>query len=214
VKQKSIHFLYRTTCSLSGKYYVGIHSTNKLNDGYLGSGKHVNASIAKYGPEYFTREILCFGTRDYVKDLEIAYVNEQLLADPQCMNHALGGQGGRSVALCKSKESHALSHVKASLTRSGRTKENHLGVKTQSLSLTGRSKETHEGYKKISQFRKTLTGEKAPNSKLSDVQKEEICRLDGLNTSPKEIQKLYPFMTISGIKTLIYRNRSKNYARR
>jgi hypothetical protein len=203
------HFLYRTTCLINDKYYVGIHSTESLNDGYLGSGRHIKAAIRKYGDDKFEREILCFGTRDYIKDLEIAYVNEQLLMDPMCMNHALGGQGGSSVSLCRTKESYIHSHVKACITKKGRTKENHLGIKTQAEKLRGRSKDTHQGYKKVSEFRKTRIGEQASNVKLTDVQRIEIYALWKSKVHPREIQKCYQFMTISGIKTSIYREKAK-----
>jgi hypothetical protein len=37
-----LHFVYKTI-SLSGKYYIGRHSTNNINDGYFGSGKWVRS---------------------------------------------------------------------------------------------------------------------------------------------------------------------------
>lgn len=36
---KKYHFLYKTTNLLNSKVYYGMHSTNDLNDGYLGSGR-------------------------------------------------------------------------------------------------------------------------------------------------------------------------------
>ena len=35
------HFVYETTNLINGKKYIGKHSTDDLNDGYLGSGKAI-----------------------------------------------------------------------------------------------------------------------------------------------------------------------------
>ena len=37
------HFVYQTTNTINNKIYIGIHSTNDINDGYQGSGLHLNA---------------------------------------------------------------------------------------------------------------------------------------------------------------------------
>ena len=43
---------------LNDKYYVGMHSTSNLKDGYLGSGKSLRYAIRKYGEENFKIEII------------------------------------------------------------------------------------------------------------------------------------------------------------
>jgi hypothetical protein len=51
------NYTYKIT-STSGKYYVGRHSTNNINDGYIGSGKWVRnikdkSKLSKKILEYF-----------------------------------------------------------------------------------------------------------------------------------------------------------------
>ena len=52
------HIIYKTTNLINGKIYVGMHSTDNLNDGYLGSGWILKQVIKKYGKENFKREVL------------------------------------------------------------------------------------------------------------------------------------------------------------
>jgi hypothetical protein len=48
-KEHDYHYIYKTTNLLNGNFYVGMHSTSDLNDGYLGSGVRVTRSIKKHG---------------------------------------------------------------------------------------------------------------------------------------------------------------------
>lgn len=74
-----------------------MHSTNDLNDGYVGSGKRLWYSIKKYGLENFKCEILEFSPdRSSLKKREKDIVNEDTLNDHMCMNLKLGGEGGFS----------------------------------------------------------------------------------------------------------------------
>ena len=92
---KKYHFIYKTTNLFNDKYYVGMHSTNNLKDGYLGSGKRLRYSIRKYGVENFKLDILeWFDSRKLLVEREIQLVNEDLLKDEMCLNLCLGGQGG------------------------------------------------------------------------------------------------------------------------
>ena len=93
--EKKYHYIYKTTNLINEKYYVGMHSTNKLDDGYLGSGYKLRRSINKHGKENFKMEILeFFSDRSSLSDREKQLVNEELLKEPMCMNLVFGGQGG------------------------------------------------------------------------------------------------------------------------
>jgi hypothetical protein len=91
------HFLYKTTNLINGKYYYGMHSTKKLDDGYLGSGKYLRRSINKYGIENFKIEILdFFENREDLCVAEKKLITETILFDINCMNLKPGGFGGFS----------------------------------------------------------------------------------------------------------------------
>jgi NUMOD3 motif len=94
-KEKTIHYLYKTTCNVNGRYYVGMHSTNNLEDGYMGSGRRLRASMRKYGIENFNKEILeFFETREMLVEAEIKAITPEMITDKNCMNLMGGGTGG------------------------------------------------------------------------------------------------------------------------
>ena len=94
-KEYKYHFIYKTTNIKNGKFYIGMHSTNNLEDGYLGSGKRLKNSIRYYGKGNHIREILEFLLdRTSLKDREREIINEKLLGDPLCINLMEGGEGG------------------------------------------------------------------------------------------------------------------------
>ena len=81
------HFIYKTVCIITNKYYIGMHSTPNLNDGYIGSGKIIKSSILKYGKSLHSFEILEFvDTLESLVLREKEIVNKDLLKDPLCMN--------------------------------------------------------------------------------------------------------------------------------
>lgn len=83
------HFIYKTTHT-NGKYYIGRHSTDNLNDGYIGSGRWVSQIKKK---EMLTREILEFvDSFDELVELETVYLKEHY-GNSKCMNMSNASTG-------------------------------------------------------------------------------------------------------------------------
>ena len=93
--EKKYHVIYKTTNTITGRYYIGMHSTNKLDDGYLGSGRRLKYSVKKYGRDNHTVEILehC-SDRTSLIEKEKEIVNHDLIKDDNCMNLHTGGMCG------------------------------------------------------------------------------------------------------------------------
>jgi hypothetical protein len=108
--RRKYHYIYQTVCSITDKFYIGMHSTDDLNDGYKGSGKILWFSIRKYGIENHHTTILEYlPTREDLRLREHRIINDELLGNPQCMNLAIGGGYGWEYVnkTPKTKEWHA-----------------------------------------------------------------------------------------------------------
>lgn len=108
---KKYIFTYQTKNLITGKTYIGVRSTNNLDDGYIGCGIHSEAkaraysklnkktvlchSVIRYGYNNFKREILSFWDT-----LEEAYKEEEFLVNDSWVksrdnyNMTIGGKGG------------------------------------------------------------------------------------------------------------------------
>ena len=83
--------IYKITNTVNGKFYIGKHQTENLNDGYMGSGKLVKRAIKKYGLDKFKKEILvlCESEQEMdQKEMELVEVG------PHTYNLCEGGKGG------------------------------------------------------------------------------------------------------------------------
>lgn len=90
---KKYHFVYETVCKETGKFYRGKHSTNDLDDGYIGSGVWITRGKRKNGAKQYARTILEFCSEENLSEREIALIAE-VYDDPNCMNLMEGGIGG------------------------------------------------------------------------------------------------------------------------
>lgn len=74
---KKYHFIYLITNLINGKQYIGDHSTNNINDSYLGSGKLILRARQKHGKINFERKILeFFNSKKEAFDAQEKYINE------------------------------------------------------------------------------------------------------------------------------------------
>lgn len=72
-----------------------MHSTDNLEDGYIGSGDRLKYSIRKHGVENHSKEIIeDLSSRELAKEREKVLITEDLRNDIMCMNIAPGGGGG------------------------------------------------------------------------------------------------------------------------
>jgi group I intron endonuclease len=89
------YIIYKITNIINNKYYIGMHSTKDLNDGYMGSGIALKSSIKKYGIENFKKEILSVHkTKQQMINEEKRLLTPEIIRDSACYNIAKGGQGG------------------------------------------------------------------------------------------------------------------------
>ena len=93
IKDNKFHYLYKITNLINNKIYIGVHSTNNLNDGYFGSGTIIRQSVKKYGKASFEKLILnFFDNRTELLLAESMIVNKQFIEDQNTYNIRTGGE--------------------------------------------------------------------------------------------------------------------------
>lgn len=156
-KEKKYHYLYKTTNLKNGKFYFGIHSTNIIDDGYIGSGKRLWYSIKKHGKENHKKEILEFvNKRDLLHQIEINIINE-FIGNPLCMNITNGGFGFNMNHTDETKR-------KISNSLSNKTYEQIHGVKNAELERTKRRIAASKQWETIDEKTKKEVSNKISNT--------------------------------------------------
>lgn len=131
------HYIYKTINKINGKYYYGIHSSNDLNDNYLGSGKNLKKDIKIFGKENFEKIILAvYYSREEILYIEKNVVTKHLINDENCYNIRQGGgarhfEGGRKY-IPSSDQKHRLKGIK-------RTKKQRISSINHSVRMKGKS---------------------------------------------------------------------------
>lgn len=91
------HYLYIITSLIPDKpyYYIGIHRTKFLKDGYFGSGTALLNVLASHGKKSFQFCIIGFvESYEQCKLFEKLLVGDLYKVDPWCLNCCEGGAGG------------------------------------------------------------------------------------------------------------------------
>jgi len=93
--EKKHNLIYQITNLVNGKIYIGRHITNKVDDGYMGSGNEIQKAQSKYGIENFQREILFdFNNAQDMIDKENELLSEEFVKRKDVYNIVVGGSSG------------------------------------------------------------------------------------------------------------------------
>lgn len=96
--------IYQTTNLINGKKYIGMHETDNLNDGYLGSGIALTAAINKYGKDNFLKEIVYYAkNKEEMIKKEKELITEEIALSNDYYNLRIGGHGGKLTEEIKQK---------------------------------------------------------------------------------------------------------------
>jgi hypothetical protein len=86
------YLVYQITNKLNGMIYVGAHQTNRIEDGYMGSGTALKKAQFRDGKENFERIILHRAPdRETMYKLEEAIVSDAFIARKDTYNLVNGG---------------------------------------------------------------------------------------------------------------------------
>jgi hypothetical protein len=87
--------VYQSTNNINFKEYIGAHATSKLDDGYMGSGKHFKNAVKRYGKENFSKEIIFRAvSEDIMYWIEEMIVDRAYVDSKNTYNKKLGGRTG------------------------------------------------------------------------------------------------------------------------
>lgn len=90
--EEPVFTVYLITNLLNGQFYFGKHVTKNLKDRYLGSGRRIKPSVAKYGKENFKKEVIhIFDNSKEALRWERIEIDKYLRKDPKCLNLMSGG---------------------------------------------------------------------------------------------------------------------------
>lgn len=80
---KQFNYVYKITNLINGKIYIGKHSTDNLDDNYMGSGKLLRLEYSACGRKNFEKTILAYSDdENELADLERHYITVLNATDP------------------------------------------------------------------------------------------------------------------------------------
>lgn len=92
--------VYKITNLIDGKYYIGVHQTRNLLDGYMGSGRLIQQEQQRCGMNNFVKEILfVFDNPDEMFAKEAELVSKNVAISEETYNLKRGGNGSNSEIL-------------------------------------------------------------------------------------------------------------------
>ena len=164
------HYVYKTLNLINGHYYIGVHSTSTIEDGYIGSGQLIKYAIKKYGKNNFSKEIMSFhNTRDEALGAEKLLITDEVLNDPKSYNLIYGGANTSKFG----KKDNSITRAKKSKSRIKYLKSINGLPSNIREKISNTVRELHKNGKY--DFRKKLY-------KKEKLSKEELSKLKSINS--------------------------------
>ena len=168
-------FIYKTTNILNGKIYIGQHSTENLDDGYLGSGVILQKAFKKHGKENFKREIIAWAdTKEDLNHAEEFFIKHyiQKVGKKNMYNATEYAKGGSMNGLHHTDESKLKMSAIKKGRPSGRKGYHHTEETRQKISKTLKNHTfTEEEKKKISEIHKGYRHTEEAKKKVAEILK-------------------------------------------
>lgn len=199
--EKTYNYVYVTTNMVNNKQYVGDHSTNNLNDGYLGSGLYLRNSIKKYGKEKFKKEILeFFGTKQEAFDSQIIWINKFTTLTPNGYNISPnGGYGNKKCYLSdetKNKISKNNSKFWLGKKMSDESKEKNRKKHLNKITSDETKSKISNSLLGISKSKESIKKSRISRRKVSNDEIDHIIKLKHQNISANETCLLFKHISI------------------
>lgn len=178
-----MHYLvYQITNTVNGCIYVGMHKTEDVSDGYMGSSQLLKQAYKKYGVEKFTKEILySCSSQEEMAAKESEIVTEDFIARQDTYNLKKGGLGGspkgrKQSAEEKAKRSRIMTGRKQSKEHTQKIREANIGLKHGPMSpehkaLISQSKSGKPSHAKGKTYEELLGSKAADRRKQASTQK-------------------------------------------
>jgi hypothetical protein len=92
IKNNKVYLVYQITNLLNGHIYIGAHSTDNINDRYMGSSRYLRKDIKEFGKKNFKKEILfIFNNKEEMLLKEAELVNKEFVFREDTYNKIIGG---------------------------------------------------------------------------------------------------------------------------
>ena len=170
--RRKYHIIYKIVCKVTDKFYYGMHSTDNLDDGYMGSGIKIRRSISKHGLTNHIKEIVEFCIdRKILCEREKEIVNIALLKDPKCMNLIVGGDVGDRGRAHSDENKQTISIRTKACMPSMKGRIHHSAEARKKLS------EANKGKKLSEECKQKLRGRPAWNKGLSKTTDERVAKI-------------------------------------
>lgn len=173
------YIVYQTTNKINGKFYIGMHKTNNINDGYLGSGVLLEKAIKKYGKENFIRDILfeCKCEKEMILFEEALLTEEYIKSNfGKIYNLASGGKGGGFIweLLSEEKKKELSENQRILMINNNPMKREDLKEKASERWSRNNPSQRPEQKKRISEIHTGKIISEETRKRMSDSQKVAI----------------------------------------